>query len=276
MVLQVRSVFTTDEQSRKADWYFLDSADRVSFFLEDGEAGAETDKLLRLNKVGHALHDLDPTFRAFSRSAKVAAVCRSLGFARPTPVQSMYIFKHPKVGGEVNCHQDSTFLATSPYSCVGLWWAVEDADEVNGCLWALKGSHADGSGVHRRFVRTERSQSGGKGGNGGDDTGALTEMTASLPEYDLSKFTPLPCKAGALVLIHGAVVHMSYPNRSPRSRHAYSVHCVEGAEPVVWEASNWLQREAFEPLYDDSAAKGVSAASDDRQAYTHAGAYDSG
>ena len=123
-MLQVRSVFTTDEQSRKADWYFLDSADRVSFFLEDGEAGAETDKLLRLNKVGHALHDLDPTFRAFSRSAKVAAVCRSLGFARPTPVQSMYIFKHPKVGGEVNCHQDSTFLATSPYSCVGLWWAV--------------------------------------------------------------------------------------------------------------------------------------------------------
>ena len=119
-------------------------------------------------------------------------------------------------------------------------------------------------------------QSGGKGGNGGDDTGALTEMTASLPEYDLSKFTPLPCKAGALVLIHGAVVHMSYPNRSPRSRHAYSVHCVEGAEPVVWEASNWLQREAFEPLYDDSAAKGVSAASDDRQAYNHAGAYDSG
>ena len=40
-----------------------------------------------------ALHDLDPAFRRFSRSEKVAQLISSLGFQEPLPVQSMYIFK---------------------------------------------------------------------------------------------------------------------------------------------------------------------------------------
>ena len=40
-----------------------------------------------------ALHDLDPDFRSFSRSEKVAAILHSLDIKRPLPVQSMYIFK---------------------------------------------------------------------------------------------------------------------------------------------------------------------------------------
>ena len=40
-----------------------------------------------------ALHDLDPEFRTFSRSEKVAAVLESLHIKQPLPVQSMYIFK---------------------------------------------------------------------------------------------------------------------------------------------------------------------------------------
>lgn len=40
-------------------------------------------------------------FRAFSRSDKVAAILKSLGYVKPVPVQSMYIFKQPRIGGEV-------------------------------------------------------------------------------------------------------------------------------------------------------------------------------
>ena len=40
-----------------------------------------------------AMHDLDPVFRAWSRSPRVAALMRRLGFRRPLPVQSMYILK---------------------------------------------------------------------------------------------------------------------------------------------------------------------------------------
>src|SRR3546814_4438364 len=53
----------------------------------------------------------------------------------------MYIFKQPRIGGEVGWHHDSTFLYTEPPSVVGLWFALEDATLENGCLWALPGGH---------------------------------------------------------------------------------------------------------------------------------------
>ena len=59
----------------------------------DASGALTVPKALAVNKIGHALHDLDPTFRAFSRSQRVAALLRSLGYARPLPVQSMYICK---------------------------------------------------------------------------------------------------------------------------------------------------------------------------------------
>jgi phytanoyl-CoA hydroxylase len=60
------------------------------------------------------MHDLDPDFDAFSRTAKLAAVVESLGYKDPVLLQSMYVFKPPRIGGEVYCHQDSTFLYTDP------------------------------------------------------------------------------------------------------------------------------------------------------------------
>ena len=68
----------------------------------------------------------------------------------------MYIFKQANVGSEVTPHQDSTFLHTSPKQtvlgkifkldseaviCLGMWIALEDATEDNGCLWSVPGSH---------------------------------------------------------------------------------------------------------------------------------------
>lgn len=40
-----------------------------------------------------ALHDVDPVFRKFSRSEKLTGLVASLGYRKPLPVQSMYIFK---------------------------------------------------------------------------------------------------------------------------------------------------------------------------------------
>ena len=99
-----RSVFSTVDQKRTSDAYFLDSGNHVSFFFEerafDRDGKLAQDKRLSINKMGHAMHDLDPTFRAFSRSEKMAALLASLEVNKPVPVQSMYIFKNPVIGGE--------------------------------------------------------------------------------------------------------------------------------------------------------------------------------
>lgn len=228
------SVFSTTDQKRTTDAYFLESGNAVSCFFEEKALDASgrlvVEKEVSINKIGHALHDLDETFRAFSRSDKVEALMRSLELENATPVQSMYIFKNPSIGGEVVPHQDSTFLNTNPPTCVGIWLALEDCTLENGCLWALPGTPPV-----TRFMTVDFP--------GG--TRAI-EFTGESPTYDLDSANPLEVPAGTLVLLHGANVHFSRANTSTKSRHAYSVHFVDGR--AEWLPTNWLQRAAHFPF----------------------------
>src|SRR5437764_450680 len=151
------SIFSTHEQTRTSDDYFLESGDKIRFFFE--ENAFDSDKTLRqskeqsINKIGHALHDLDPVFDRFSRTKETEQLVRELGIEDPLLLQSMYIFKQPRIGGEVTCHQDATFIYTEPLKVVGLWFALEDATIENGCLWAIPGGH--NLELKSRFMRAE-------------------------------------------------------------------------------------------------------------------------
>lgn len=230
----VRSIFSTREQTRTSDEYFLTSGDRVRFFFEEDaflpNGELKQSLALSLNKIGHALHDLDPVFARFSRTPQLAALAAELGFTQPLLLQSMYIFKQPNIGGEVVCHQDATFLYTEPVSVTGFWFALEDATIENGCLWALPGGHRQG--LKARFVRTPE----------GTTRFEIQDETL-WPQEGL---LPLEAPQGTLVILHGLLPHLSYVNRSPQSRHAYALHIIEGT--CHYPDDNWLQRCAEMPL----------------------------
>ena len=233
------SVFSTYEQERTSDQWFLSSGDQVRAFFEADafdEGGALRQPIEQsINKLGHAMHDLDPVFDRFSRTPALAAVAAGVGLADPLLLQSMYIFKSPRIGGEVTCHQDATFLYTDPITVVGFWFALQDATVENGCLWAEPGGHL--GPLRERFVR-----------DGGDADGAHFERldATPLPAPGGPSLVPLEAPAGTLVVLHGLLPHWSGPNRSDTSRHAYSVHCIERA--ASYPADNWLQRPSGLPL----------------------------
>jgi phytanoyl-CoA hydroxylase len=113
-----RTVFSTQSVAHAADRYFQESGDAIRFFLEeeavDADGNLTRPKRLAVNKIGHALHDLDPVFSDFSRQPRLAALAKGL-FQDPLLLQSMYIFKQLGIGGEVSWHQDSTYLYTEPH-----------------------------------------------------------------------------------------------------------------------------------------------------------------
>lgn len=223
----VRSIFSTNEQTRTSDEYFLGSGDDIRFFFEeeafgpDGELNQPLE--LSINKFGHAQHDLDPVFDSFSRSADLAELADQLGFGDHVLVQSMYIFKQPHIGGEVVCHNDQTFIWTDPASCIGLWFAIEDATVDNGCMWALPGGHQ--IPVKQRFRR--------------DGDGTSFEVFDDSP-YPTEGLVSLEATKGTVIVLDGRLPHLSGPNRSDHSRHAYTLHVVDPT--AHYPADNWLQR----------------------------------
>ncbi|MYN26312.1 phytanoyl-CoA dioxygenase family protein [Duganella levis] len=222
-------IFSTIEQEKTTDDYFLGSDNTVRCFFEEEAFGVDGQlkqaKELSINKIGHAMHDLDPAFRAFTADARLEELARELGLSDPKVWQSMYIFKQPGIGGEVRWHQDATYFDTDPVSVTTFWFALEDATLDNGCMWAEPGGHR--GPMRERFLRN------------GDDV--RMEKLSDMGWPDNSTAVPLECKAGSLVCFHGLLPHYSAPNRSAVSRHAYTLHVTDGA--TSYSPQNWIQRD---------------------------------
>lgn len=222
----IKAIFSSKDK-HSAQQYFLDSGDKIHFFFEEGAFDAQgalrAEKALCINKIGHALHDLDPVFYCFSRLQQIYQLLAELQISDPLITQSMYICKQPYFGGEVQCHQDSTYLFVHGKPIVGLWFALEDATLENGCLWAIPGGHH--TPLKSRMLRDTNN-------------GIQTQVYDSTP-WDADKLVPLEVEKGSVIVLHGLLPHMSKENLSARSRHAYTLHFMSQHDRFAED--NWLR-----------------------------------
>lgn len=215
------NTFLAGERQSK-DEYFQASANNISFFFDPkAKVNGEIKPFKLLNKVGHALHERCPVYHRFSSQPKFFELMHELGQKKPALIQTMFIFKQPLFGDAVPAHQDATFLYTEPNSAIGLWFALEDADEHNGCLWVMPSGHL--GPLKHRFMRDSNGMS------------FFHEQKVRWPKKD---FVPLPVKAGDAIVLHGFLPHFSEQNTSQKTRHAFTIHFID--KKCHYPKSNWL------------------------------------
>lgn len=117
------------------------------------------------------------------------------------------LYKPAYHGGKVPWHQDNGYWRCNPPDLVSIWMALDDADEENGCMNVIPGSHLESAAGHNRA----RSEKG--------DLPALLEA-----EVDEARAVPVSVKAGYAVVHHCLMLHQTNPNRSDRDRRAMVIH----------------------------------------------------
>jgi phytanoyl-CoA hydroxylase len=227
------TVFSTTDRDAGRDDYFFNSAENVHCFLEadalDQDGSLQKPARLAVNKIGHALHDLNPVFGAFCRQSLFGQALRDIGYETPLLWQTMYIFKQPHIGGEVRWHQDGSYLISDPATVTGIWVAIEDANRNNGCLWVQPGGHRS---PLREIYQVDWN----------NRKGTLTELDRN-PWPANGETLAVEVPAGSVVIFHDHMPHYSSPNRSDHSRHAFTLHVAE--KSAGWSDSNWLQRRSL-------------------------------
>lgn len=223
-------------EGKSQEQFYLDAEATLCVFFEKEAFGEDKEVNIPLqwavSKISHALHDLDPVFDRFSRLPLIKTLVAGLrlGMLSPVLAQSMYHFKQPFIGSAVVCHQDASFLYTEPESTTALWFALEDASVENGCLWVLPAGHD--APLKYRCLRTPEN--------------SVDYVVYDSSPWPIEKMIPLEVPKGSLIVLHGRIPHMSHANRSSQSRHAYSLHLIDGHSH--YPKNNWLQRSPAFPF----------------------------
>ncbi|MFT4542110.1 MAG: phytanoyl-CoA hydroxylase [Planctomycetota bacterium] len=147
----------------------------------------------------------DSWFFKLANSGRFRQTAEQLLGGPVVPKNLQYFDKPPLVSRPTPAHQDGHYFMIEPCEAVTMWLAIDDADEENGCVHYVKGSHLLGLREHQRTSTLGFSQ------------GISDYPTAR----DLENVTPLLARAGDLLVHDARTIHLASRNSSTtRSRRA--------------------------------------------------------
>lgn len=141
--------------------------------------------------------------------------------------QTKLNLKPPAEDARFEWHQDYPFFPHTNYDLVAVMVFLDDADESNGCLRVIPGSHKLGPLEHDFSA---------------DGQAYGTEVKDKALFEDESRWTGLVVPGGSIALHHSCTLHSSGPNNSDRPRsslifeyRATDARQIAGAtDPVGW------------------------------------------
>jgi hypothetical protein len=198
------------------------------------DAGAVTvqyehDRCTSTLRVIEPFHHLDPLFEQLVGDPRlIIPMCDLVGTDGVALWTDKLNFKRPEHGSGFLWHQDSPYWA---HACGHLdqlpnvMLALDDADEENGCLRVVSGSH-------RRGLLPGRP-----------GEGVLGPLFTDPAAFDVADAVPAAMTAGSLLFFSPHTVHGSEPNRSSRARRA----CVLTYQPPGFDMFKTSDRREWAP-----------------------------
>ncbi len=172
-----------------------------------------------------------PVIRAVATNGRhLAAVTRLIG-ADVALLYTQFVTKLPDadvIRGEFPWHQDLGYVAILPLErVVTVWVALDDVDEVNGCVWVQPGSHRNGLLSHQRH----------------------SEASWHLTVPVAGDGVPARLKAGEAIAFTGLTLHRSKANASASPRRGFFFEYVPvdaivqaTGRPILESGDTWVVR----------------------------------
>jgi len=183
----------------------------------------------------HMLHRQFETAERYLLYPRVLDVLEALIGPDVLALQTMLFLNPPGQGGQ-GWHQDAYYITTYPETLIGVWIALDRADEANGCLYVTPGSHTEPI-----YPTNERDHLYAE--DAFDDLGhvagvsSMDEEANTLGNVARTYPDPIPCivEPGDVIFFHSHLLHRSYPNgTSDRFRRAFVSHYCNARSWVPW------------------------------------------
>lgn len=220
--LVVKDIISPDALERiKQETFFIFSGKRGKVDgLDDESLHLDQAELTRKYAAIHFPHKISPVIRSYAADPQVASILSKLVSPNVKCMQTMLFMKAPGKKGQA-WHQDEYYIPTRDRSLTGVWLALDNASQENGCLWVIPGSHSDG------YLRKRISYQG--------DEFADVDM-CDLSPYTEKDFKPLEVSAGSIVFFNGYLLHMSLRNKSTdQFRRALVSHYSSAESLLPWD-----------------------------------------
>jgi phytanoyl-CoA hydroxylase len=159
------------------------------YFYEDKNDVATLKQMQDLEKY-------DPYFKALAIDSKFETIAKALLDEKVVCKTVEYFNKPPKIGKPTPPHQDGYYFMLDPQQAVTMWLALEKADEENGCVKYVKGSHLKGMRTHGRTATLGFSQ----------------QIIDFGTEDDMKNEIAFPAKPGDLLVHHSLTIHRAGAN----------------------------------------------------------------
>ena len=158
------------------------------------------------------IHLISPIFNKVCLNKNILDAVQSIIGKNILICGTTLFIKNPNEKGFVSFHQDAKYIGLEPHNWVTVWLAVTDANEQNGCMRMLPGSHKENLKIHEENF---------------DENNLLTRGQ-TITNVSLDKTDSITLKAGQISLHHPTIVHGSGLNHSNDRRIGFVIQSYIG------------------------------------------------